>query len=107
PKPDELELLEPLRAQLRPEVFGAAPVSPSTAPPSSLRGNLRKAQQLLADAGWTYRDGALRNARGEPFVIEFLNDQPSLVRIVGPFQKSLEKLGIQLVYRVVDFSLSK
>ena len=26
--------------------------------------------------------------------MEFLNDQPSLVRIVGPFQKALEKLGI-------------
>ena len=39
--------------------------------------------------------------------MEFLNDQPSLVRIVGPFQKALEKLGVQLIYRVVDFSLSK
>jgi microcin C transport system substrate-binding protein len=107
PKPDELALLEPLRGKLRPEVFGPAYVPPSTDPPGSLRGNLRRAQQLLAEAGWTYRDGALRNAQGEPFVIEFLNDQPSLVRIVGPFQKSLEKLGIQLVYRAVDFSLSK
>jgi len=39
--------------------------------------------------------------------MEFLNDQPSLIRIVGPFQKALEKLGITLIYRVVDFSLSK
>jgi microcin C transport system substrate-binding protein len=107
PKPDELALLEPLRDKLRPEVFGPAPVSPSTAPPHSLRENLRQAQALLKEAGWTYRDGALRNPRGEPFVVEFLNDQPSLIRIVGPFQKSLEKLGIELRYRSVDFSLSK
>ncbi|HZY18594.1 MAG TPA: extracellular solute-binding protein [Ramlibacter sp.] len=107
PKADELALLEPLRGKLRPEVFGPAPVAPSTAPPNSLRDNLRQAQQLLKEAGWTWRDGALRNAQGEPFVMEFLNDQPSLVRIVGPFQKALEKLGIQLVYRNVDFSLSK
>ncbi|TFZ08262.1 extracellular solute-binding protein [Ramlibacter humi] len=107
PKPDELALLEPLRGKLRPEVFGPAAQPSSTAPPNSLRENLRRAQQLLKDAGWTYRDGALRNAQGEPFVIEFLNDQPSIVRIVAPFQKSLEKLGIQFVYRSVDYSLSK
>lgn len=107
PKPDELALLEPLRSQLSPDVFGPAPIPASTAPPGSLRENLRQAQALLREAGWTYRDGALRNAKGEAFTVEFLNDQPSLVRIVGPFQKALEKLGITLTYRVVDFSLSK
>ena len=107
PTADELALLEPLRDKLRPEVFGPAPISPSTLPPDSLRDNLRKAQQLLAEAGWTYRDGALRNAQGEPFVIEFLNDQPSIVRIVAPFEQALAKLGIGWVYRQVDFSLAK
>lgn len=107
PKPDELALLEPLKDQLKPEVFGPVPTSPSTAPPGSLRDNLRQAQALLKDAGWTYRDGALRNASNEAFTMEFLNDQPSLVRIVGPFQKALEKLGITMTYRTVDFSLAK
>ena len=107
PQSDELALLEPLRAQLKSEVFGMAPLAPSTTPPGSLRQNLRQAQALLREAGWTYRDGALRNAGGEAFTMEFLNDQPSLVRIVGPFQKALEKLGITMTYRVVDFSLSK
>ena len=107
PKPDELALLEPLRAKLKPEVFGAVPVSPSTTPPGSLRENLRQAQALLKEAGWSYRDGALRNAKGEAFTMEFLSDQPSLIRIVGPFQKALDKLGITMTYRVVDFSLSK
>jgi microcin C transport system substrate-binding protein len=107
PKPDELALLEPLRGKLRPEVFGPVPLSARTAPPRSLRQNLREAQALLKEAGWEYRDGALRNARGEPFTIEFLNDQAGLVRIVGPFQKALEKLGIAFGYRFVDFSLAK
>ncbi|MDO8388373.1 MAG: extracellular solute-binding protein [Polaromonas sp.] len=107
PAPDELALLEPLRAKLRPEVFGPALISPSTAPPSSLRENLRKARSLLADAGWTYRDGALRNARGEAFTVEFLNDQPSLIRVATPFQGALKKLGIEMRFRTVDFSLSQ
>ena len=107
PKPDELALLEPLKDKLKPEVFGLVPVGASTAPPGSLRENLRKAQALLKDAGWEYKDGALRNAKGEAFTMEFLNDQPSLIRVVGPFQKALEKLGITLTYRIVDFSLAK
>ncbi len=107
PKPDELALMEPLRDKLRPEVFGPVPLSPRTTPPGSLRENLRQAQALLKEAGWTYRDGALRNAKGEAFTMEFLNDQPSLIRIVGPFQKALEKLGITMTYRVVDFSLAQ
>lgn len=107
PKPDELALLEPLRRHLRPEVFGPALIPPSTTPPGSLRENLREAQRLLAEAGWTYRDGALRNAKGEPFTIEFLNDQPSLVRVITPFQGALRKLGIAFTFRTVDFSLSQ
>ena len=107
PKPDELALLEPIRSDLRPEVFGPAAKSPTTLPPSSLRENLRKARDLLAEAGWTYRDGALRNARGEPFTIEFLNDQPSLIRVATPFQTSLQKLGIAMSFRTVDFSLAQ
>ena len=107
PKPDELALLEPLRDKLPPAVFGPVPVGASTAPPNSLRDNLRMAQALLKEAGWEYKNGALRNAKGEAFTMEFLNDQPSLIRVVGPFQKALEKLGITLEYRVVDFSLSK
>ncbi|SFM66796.1 extracellular solute-binding protein [Variovorax sp. OV329] len=107
PSPEELALMEPLRAKLRPEVFGPAVVSPTTAPPHSLRENLRQAQKLLAEAGWTYRDGALRNAKGEPFAIEVLNDQPSTVRVMAPMQGALRKLGIDMTFRSVDFSLAQ
>lgn len=107
PSPEELALLEPLRDKLRPEVFGPAVISPSTAPPGSLRENLRRARALLAEAGWTYRDGALRNAKDEVFTIEFLNDQPSLIRVATPFQTALRKLGIQMTFRTVDFSLAQ
>jgi microcin C transport system substrate-binding protein len=107
PKPDELALMEPLRGKLKPEVFGPAPQPPSTAPPNSLRENLRKARALLEEAGWTYRDGALRNAKNEVFTIEFLNDQPGLIRVVTPLQTALRKLGIEMTFRTVDFSLSQ
>ncbi|WPB58871.1 extracellular solute-binding protein [Xylophilus sp. GOD-11R] len=105
PDPGELALLEPLRDKLSPAVFGPAPVSPSTAPPSSLRDNLRQARDLLTAAGWTYRDGALRNAKGQAFTIEVLNNQPSLARVMAPMQAALVKLGIVMDIRNVDPSL--
>lgn len=80
---------------------------PVTSPPYSLRENLRKARALLADAGWTYRDGALRNAKGEPFEFEILNDKRTWERIIAPFSRNLEKLGIKARLRTMDASLYK
>jgi microcin C transport system substrate-binding protein len=105
PTADELKLLEPLRAKLNPAVFGPAPVPPSTDPPMSLRANLVKAKALLKEAGWDYRDGALRNAKGEPFTFEILEDQGSLSRIISVYVRNLEKLGIQVSERPADYAL--
>lgn len=109
PGADELALLEPMRKVVRPEVFTQpVPQPPSTAAPSSLRANLRQARELLAQAGWTYRDGALRNAQGQPFTIELLDDMSqgaSMARIVTPFTQNLAKLGIEARYKVIDFAL--
>jgi microcin C transport system substrate-binding protein len=106
PGADELALLEPLRDKLAPKVFGEpVPLPPSTNPPASLRENLRKARDLLTAAGWTYRDGALRNAKGEPFVLEYLDGGSGGERVVTPWFQSLAKLGIEGVYRRADFAL--
>ncbi|MDL5410500.1 ABC transporter substrate-binding protein, partial [Escherichia coli] len=48
PGPDELKMLEPLRASVPPEVFGPMLVQPSTVAPSSQRDNLKRARDLLA-----------------------------------------------------------
>ncbi|WP_374320843.1 extracellular solute-binding protein [Aquabacterium sp.] len=106
PGPDELALLEPLRAKLPAAVFAQpVPQPPNTNPPGSLRDNLRRARDLLAAAGWTYRDGQLRNAKGDPFTIEFLDNSPNMGRVVTPMIRNLEKLGIQASYRVVDYAV--
>ncbi len=105
PTAGELALLAPLRDQLDPAVFGPVPVPPRTDAPSSLRANLMKARDLLKEAGWTYRDGALRNAQGEPFVFEILDDQSALSRIIAVYVRNLEKLGIRVNQRTADFAL--
>ena len=107
PGEDELEFLEPLRSLLPARVFGEVATPGSTAPPHSLRSNLLRARDLLAQAGWAYRDGAMRNAKGDPMVIEMLFDNPSLQRVLTPYQKNLEKLGIVLRFRIVDYALAK
>jgi microcin C transport system substrate-binding protein len=105
PGPDELKILEPLRKQLPAKVFAEeVPQPPSTSPPGSLRGNLRKARDLLAAAGWTYRDGALRNAKGEAFTVEYL-DSGGAERLILPYFQTLAKLGIEGQYRRADFAL--
>jgi microcin C transport system substrate-binding protein len=86
-------------------VFTRAWHPPSTLPPGSLRANLRQAKALLAEAGWTYRNGALRNAQGQPFEFELLLAQKGFERISGPFERNLAKLGIRMNYRTVDVAL--
>ena len=78
---------------------------PRTDPPSSLRANLRQAQALLNAAGWQVQDGKLRNAQGQAFEIEYLDSNEGSARVVTPWARNLEKLGISLNFRPVDFAL--
>ena len=108
PSAGELALLEPLRAQLDPAVFGPMTVQPVTDPPGSLRANLLAARALLSQAGWTYRDGALRNADGQPFEFEILEDSgeaQGMEPVIAAYVRNLTKLGIRVNYRTVDYAL--
>jgi len=110
PGKDELALLEPLRGKLPQAVFDEdVPLPPTTSlDPASghtLRDHLRQARDLLKAAGWTIQDGQLRNAKGEVFRIEFLDNSGSMGRVVTPYAKNLEKLGFEVQYKVIDFAL--
>ncbi len=103
PSPEELALLEPLRKELPPEVFTAEYQPPVAKDDGQLRANLRKALELLQEAGWTFRDRKLVNAKtGEPFRFELLIDEPTWERIGLPFARNLERLGIDMTVRSVD-----
>jgi microcin C transport system substrate-binding protein len=98
----ELELLEPFRDQLPPEVFTEVYQAPSSDGEGGIRQNLRTALRLLREAGWSVEDGRLMNAEGQPFRFEILLNGPSFERHTLPFVKSLERLGIQATVRAVD-----
>ncbi|MFM1906934.1 MAG: hypothetical protein RLZZ591_611 [Pseudomonadota bacterium] len=105
PSAQEQALLEPWRDQLDAAVWGPMALAPRTDGNSSLRGNLRQAQALLKAAGWEVRDGVLKNSSGQAMVIEYLDSNESGARVVTPWARNLEKLGIQLQFRPVDFAL--
>lgn len=105
PSEAELALLEPLRADLPPEVFTAPAFSPATsaADRNADRRAIREAGALLDAAGWTVgADGIRVNAAGERLEIEMLNDSPSFERIMTPFIENLTRLGVAVQAVRVD-----
>ncbi|TDP72263.1 extracellular solute-binding protein [Roseateles toxinivorans] len=105
PTPGELALLKPHRAELPEAVFGLPYVAPRTqGDPRQLRRHLLQARALLEQAGWTLDSGGvMRNARGQPMVLEFLTTGPT--GQLTEWQANLERLGIRLIERVVDSAL--
>ena len=105
PGPQELAILEPWRSQIAPAAMDAMFAPPRTDGTGSLRDNLRRARDLLGQAGWTVQNGVLRNQKGEAMVIDYLDSNEGGARVVAPWARNLEKLGIKLNYRAVDFAL--
>ncbi|GGO80598.1 ABC transporter [Marinobacterium nitratireducens] len=105
PDADELKLLEPLRDQVPPEVFSEVYRAPTTDGSGNIRGQLRKGMRLLQQAGWTFRDNKLVNGEtGEPFRFEILLVQKEFERVVAPFIRNLERMGVGVDIRIVDVS---
>ena len=72
---------------------------------NSLRANLRKALELLREAGWAVKDNVLKNtATGKPFTFEILLYEKTFERVMLPFAANLKKLGIEATIRFVDTS---
>ncbi|WP_068084784.1 extracellular solute-binding protein [Polycladidibacter stylochi] len=102
PTKAELALLEPYREQLPAKVFEKAYIQPVSNGSGQDRELLRKASELLAQAGLK-RDGEkLLDEQGEPFTFEFLSNTSTFERVVQPFIKNLALLGITANFRVVD-----
>lgn len=68
------------------------------------RKMLRRARDLLEQAGWSVQDGVLRNADGAPFEISVLLQQGAreMQSVLELYSPALARLGIQLRVEVVD-----
>jgi microcin C transport system substrate-binding protein len=102
PSPEELKLLEPFRGQVPDEVFGEPFVPPVSDGSGQDRALLRKAVQLLNDAGYVVKDGKRRLPNGEVFNVEFLLEEPSFQPHHATFIKNLGQLGIEAGIRLID-----
>ena len=102
PSAEELALLEPFRGRLPDEVFGDPYVPPVSDGSGQDRGLLRKASQLLQDAGCVIKGGKRVLPNGERISIEFLIDEPTFEPHHMPFIKNLATLGIEASLRIVD-----
>jgi microcin C transport system substrate-binding protein len=99
----ELEMLEALRGQVPEAVFGEPYTPPESDGSGRNRRGLRQAARLLEEAGWRpSSDGTLVDAEGRPFEIEFLSAQDTQERVIGPYIRNLQTLGIRASFRIVD-----
>jgi microcin C transport system substrate-binding protein len=102
PSPAELELLEPFRGKVADEAFGEPYLPPVSDGSGQDRNLLRKASQLLQQAGYPIKDGKRVDAKGAPVTAEFLIDEPTFQPHHMPFIKNLAVLGIDATLRLVD-----
>jgi microcin C transport system substrate-binding protein len=102
PTGTELAILEKVRDSVPPEVFTTAYESPVYETPEDYRRHMSRAAKLLADAGWTAKNGILTNAAGDKLTAEFLLVQPDFERLVLAYKAELDKLGIKIEIRTVD-----
>lgn len=98
----ELALLEEYKSQLPAEIFTQEYKLPVTQGDGNLRPQMSKALQLLAEAGWQLQGRKLVNSQGETFKFEILLYDSSFERVVLPFKRNLERLGIEVSVRLVD-----
>ena len=103
PSAAELEVLDPLRDQLPSRVFTEVFRPPSTDGSGNNRSNLRKAVQLLTEAGWKIQDKVLTNTEtGERFEFEIMLRTGALEPHTQALVRGLERLGIEASIRIVD-----
>ena len=98
-------LLAPLAADLPPGALDGYAL-PQGDGSKRNRSNIRKAVQLLADAGWTVQDGVLKNAEGQALELTVLLQQDGLIQqatsIMDIYARALERLGISLTIESTD-----
>ena len=103
PSAAELELLNPFKDNLPPEVFGPAWRPPATGNQMALRQNQAQADTMLKEAGWEIKNGQRMNAKtGDVLGFEILVGNKIDEKIALTFKRSLSRLGINVTLRTLD-----
>jgi peptide/nickel transport system substrate-binding protein len=100
-EPEVRALLEPFMDELVPDALEAYALPVSDGTPRN-RANLRRATQLFEEAGWTFRDGQLRDGDGRPFRFEILLASGQHEAVTNLYIDSLRQLGIRVDVQIAD-----
>lgn len=99
----ELRLLAEARHELDPAILDGTYRLPATDGSGRDRANLRKALQLLSEAGWELHGTKLvKRGTGEPFAFTLSVQSREQEKIAVHFQRSLRQIGIDVTVRTVD-----
>ncbi|MBL42814.1 MAG: hypothetical protein CMM49_09175 [Rhodospirillaceae bacterium] len=105
PKGLEFDYLDKYKDILPSEIFDKAFSLPQSDGSGNIRPQLKMAKKLLSQNGWIIKNNKLVNSKtNEPFKFNIIIIQPSLERVILPFTKNLEKLGIICKIQVLDSS---
>ncbi|TPI77231.1 extracellular solute-binding protein [Mesorhizobium sp. B2-8-9] len=103
PQGKELEILEKYRDKLPPELFTQEFKLPVYDSPQAERKHLKRAVDLLAQAGWQIKGGKMINTKsGEPLKFEILGSNDTDQVISSPYIANLRKIGIDATLRIID-----
>jgi len=102
PSVDELTLLDPWRGSITDAVFRQAHTPSKTMGNGKIRKQIKNALKLLKSAGWTIQNKKLKNVAGEQMSFEFLLYENSSTRIINPFIRNLERIGVNARIRLID-----
>ncbi|WP_244500410.1 extracellular solute-binding protein [Methyloceanibacter methanicus] len=102
PSDGERTLIEGLGVEVDADALGPVAMPPVSDGSGRDRNLLREASKLLDEAGWRIQNKKRVNDKGEQLTVEFLTFEPSFERIIAPYVKNLELLGIAARIRRVD-----
>lgn len=102
--PREVALVGPELEALRPDIRDGQWKPPVSDGSGRDRRVMRRAVELLREAGFSVKDGTMQNASGQPFTFELLVTTREKERIALAFADTLKQLGIRPTIRLVDSS---
>jgi len=97
----EKQLLAPYRDKVMPEVMDGTYGAGADAEQIS-RDTMRRAFELLQEAGYRLEGSTLKDPQGNPFSFEILIVSSEQERLAAVFQRTLARLGINVSLRMLD-----
>jgi peptide/nickel transport system substrate-binding protein len=100
--PAELALLAPFPGAVREDILEGRWTPPVSDGSGRDRALAHSAVDLLSEAGYALRDGALADAHGTPLAFEILVKSRQEERLALAYSRSLARIGVNATVRLVD-----